>query len=64
MIGPKTGEAYTLQDAVFRQCDLRGADLSTAYGFRIDPEENRMEGARFDVQGALTLLLKYGVVVE
>lgn len=52
-----------LQDAVFRQCDLRGADLSTAYGFCIDPEENRLEGARFSVPGALSLLGKYGVVV-
>lgn len=53
-----------LQDAVFQRCDLRGADLTTAQGFHIDPETNRLGGARFGVQGALSLLSKYGVVVE
>jgi uncharacterized protein YjbI with pentapeptide repeats len=56
-------ERCDLQDAVFRHCDLRAADLSTARGFRLDPEENRLEGARVDLQGALGLLSKYGVVV-
>jgi uncharacterized protein YjbI with pentapeptide repeats len=56
--------ACDLQDAVIERCDLRGADLATAHSFRIEPELNRLAGARFSVAGALSLLAKYDVVVE
>jgi uncharacterized protein YjbI with pentapeptide repeats len=56
--------ACDLQDAVIEHCDLRGADLRTAFGFRIDPEVNRLAGARFSVEGGLSLLAKYDVLLD
>ncbi len=53
-----------LQDAVFARTVLKGADLTTAHGFRIHPDGNELEGARFSVEGAIGLLAPYGVVVE
>lgn len=53
-----------LLDAVFGATQLRGADLTAAYNFRIDPERNLVKGARFSLQGAVGLLLKYGVLIE
>ena len=63
-----------LENAVFERCDLeravfvntqlQKADLRTAYNINIDPERNKLKGARFSLDGALALLTKYGVVVE
>ncbi len=53
-----------LLDAVFDRTDLRKADLSTAYNFRIDPDSNKVRGARFSMEGAITLLDKYGLRIE
>lgn len=52
-----------LERAVFVNSDLRKADLSTAYNLALDPERNKLKGARFSVDGALALLEKYGLVV-
>lgn len=63
-----------LRGAELSECDLRGAtfertvleeaDLRGAYGFAIDPEMNRVKGARFS-RGALEgLLYRYGLEVE
>ncbi len=67
-------EQAELNEAVFDTCDLEdaviagtqlcGADLSTAFNYRIDPERNTLKGARFSVEGALGLLAKYGIEVE
>lgn len=53
-----------LLDAVFGATQLRGTDLTTAFNFRIDPDRNSLKGARLTLQGAMGLLLKYGVVIE
>lgn len=53
-----------LSDAVFVDCDLRGTDFRTALGFTLDPELNRMKGARFSLDGLQGLLAKYGIRVE
>ncbi|MEO8587833.1 MAG: pentapeptide repeat-containing protein [Flavobacteriales bacterium] len=53
-----------LLDAVFERTQLRKADLTSAQNFHIDPEKNPLKGARFSVDGALSLLGRYGVVVE
>lgn len=53
-----------LQDAVFNGTLLRGADLTTAFNYSIDPERNEMKGARLSVDGALGLLAKYGLQIE
>lgn len=53
-----------LSDAVFADCDLQRADFRTAQGFTIDPEQNRMKGARFTVEGLPGLLAKHGLRIE
>lgn len=63
-----------LENAVFERCDLdravfvnsnlQKADLSTAFNIAIDPDRNKLKGAKFSVEGALALLAKYGVKVE
>lgn len=50
-----------LQEAVFDGTDLQRADLRTSHGFIIDPERNRLKGARFSTGNVAGLLAKYGV---
>ncbi|MBK9760821.1 MAG: pentapeptide repeat-containing protein [Flavobacteriales bacterium] len=57
-------ERCDLSDAVFEHCDLQRADFSTAHGFTIDPELNRMKGARFMVDGLPGLLARHGIRIE
>jgi hypothetical protein len=54
----------SLKGAMLCQINLEQADLSTSYGFIIDPENNRMKKARFSLSGLAGLLVKYGIVVE
>ncbi len=53
-----------LSDAVFDNCDLQRADFRTAQDFTIDPEQNRMKGARFSVDGLPGLLAKHWIRIE
>lgn len=53
-----------LTRSVFLMSDLESADFSTAYGFVINPNDNRMKKAKFALQGLPGLLTQYGVVVE
>lgn len=53
-----------LQDATFDQTVLEQADFSSAFNYRIDPENNRIKRARFAPSGLAGLLKKYDIVVE
>lgn len=53
-----------LQEAVFERTDLREANLVSAVNFTIDPEENRIKGARFSRWALGGLLRKYRIVAE
>lgn len=53
-----------LSGAMFDGTGLEGADLRSANGFIIDPEKNRLKGARFGLHGLPGLLMKYGLQVE
>lgn len=53
-----------LSGAVFENTILEKADFRTAVNFTIDPEGNRIRGARFSMEGLLGLLGKYGILVE
>ncbi len=63
-----------LTSAVFKNCDLnrtifgrtilKGADLTTARNFNIDPENNTMAKAKFSVDALSGLLLKYNLIIE
>ena len=53
-----------LTDARFLHSKLERADFRTAAGFQIDPEQNRMKGARFSREGLTGLLSKYELNIE
>ncbi len=63
-----------LSSCVFSRCDftratfenttLEKADLRTSFGYSIDPESNRLAGARFALPEVLRLLDKYNVEIE
>lgn len=48
-----------LQRANFYQTNLEKADFTTAYNFQIDPDLNRVAGAKFALQSLPALLTKY-----
>ena len=54
----------SLAGAVFQNTQLMGADFTTATGFTIDPESNRLQKARFTLHGLLGVVSKYELVVE
>jgi uncharacterized protein YjbI with pentapeptide repeats len=53
-----------LSGVVFSQTVLEKADFRQSQGFRIDPELNRLKGARFDLDGLPGLLDKYGIKIS
>ncbi|TRZ44317.1 pentapeptide repeat-containing protein [Robertkochia solimangrovi] len=53
-----------LLDAVFDHTNLKGCDLRTADHYRIDPEQNKMNGARVSIPGLNGILGKYGISIE
>lgn len=53
-----------LLNALFINTDLRTADFRTAYNFNIDPENNRMKGAKFNLNSVSGLLSKYQIKIE
>jgi len=56
-------ERCDLERAVFVNTQLQLADFSSAYNISLDPERNKLKGARFSTEGALSLLAKYGLEV-
>jgi len=52
-----------LSGAVFDQTNVEKADFREAVNYRIDPERNRVKGARFDLEGLPGLLGKWGIKV-
>lgn len=52
-------EACNLLGATFERTNLEKADLRTAYQLALEPENNRLKGAKFSLDGLPGLLLKY-----
>lgn len=52
-----------LDRAIFERTDLRKADFRSARNYRFSPEENRLKGTRFSVEGLPGLLAEYGIRV-
>jgi uncharacterized protein YjbI with pentapeptide repeats len=50
--------------AVFDNTVLENADMRGAYNYIIDPDTNRIKGAKFSVHGVAGLLAKYDIVIE
>ena len=57
-------ENCDLLNAVFDQSILEKTDFTTAYDFTIDPESNKIKGAKFASSGLRGLLEKYGLEIE
>lgn len=53
-----------LRNAVFENTNLEKADLRSAVNFSLDPENNRIEGAKFSLDGLPGLLNKYNLDIE
>ncbi|MEN0050801.1 MAG: pentapeptide repeat-containing protein [Bacteroidota bacterium] len=53
-----------LLNATFDYTNLEQADLRGATQYSIDPEKNRLKGAKFSLLEVVRLLEKYGLVIE
>ena len=53
-----------LLDASFDHTNLERADLSTALNYSIDPENNRISGAKFSLPSVTGLLNKYRIIIQ
>lgn len=60
-LGSANFQGSDLRGAVFSRTVLEKTDFRNAQGFRLDPELNRIKGARFDLNGLPGLLGKYGI---
>lgn len=52
-----------LSGATFDQTIIEKVDFRNAINYSIDPEKNRIKGARFDLEGLPGLLGRYGIKV-
>ena len=52
-----------LSGATFDQTIAEKVDFRNALNYAIDPERNRIKGARFDLDGLPSLLRKYGIKI-
>ena len=50
-----------LNGTLFERCNLEKADFSTAAGYYLDLELNRVKGAKFSLPEAANLLAKYDI---
>ena len=53
-----------LQDASFEHTNLERANFATAINYSIDPDNNRVSGARFSMPAVLGLLGKYNIEIQ
>lgn len=51
-----------LGGAIFDNTHLERADFRTAVNFQIDPASNKMNGAKFSINGLANLLMKYKLI--
>mgnify|MGYP000486278921 CR=1 FL=1 len=53
-----------LKDAVCENTILEGSDFSTAYNFNLNPDKNKMKGAKFSRATIDGLLLVHQIIIE
>ena len=53
-----------LLNAIFYNTDIQNADFRNSHNFTIDPENNRIKGAKFTLQSVGGLLAKYDIKIE
>lgn len=57
-------ESCDLDRAIFEQCILEKADFRSSYNLALDPENNKIYGAKFSLQNLPGLLQKYKLQVD
>lgn len=57
-------EECDLDSAIFQNTILKKADFRSSFNFRIDPEVNRIDQAKFSLQSLPGLLGKYNLRIE
>lgn len=53
-----------MNETIFYYTNLQEADLSSAFNYTINPEENTIKKARFSKDGLIGLLQKYNIIIE
>ena len=53
-----------LENAIFNDTQLAGADFTTALNYKINPQFNPMKKAKFSTLGILGLLEQYDIKIE
>lgn len=53
-----------LQQATFENSILEKSDFRKAFNYSIHPEQNRMKGAKFSLEGVVGLLERYAIEIE
>lgn len=53
-----------LLQATFFYTNLEGCNFSSSYNYAIDPEENKIRKAIFDMSGVLGLLAKHDIIIR
>ena len=53
-----------LLNAIFDNTNLEKADLSSALNYSIDPENNRIRGAKFSLPSVVGLLNRYSIEIQ
>ena len=50
--------------AKFENTNLEKSDLRSSFNYALDPDLNKIKKAKFSIEGAVGLLLKYDIVIE
>lgn len=53
-----------LDGTIFNDTILKATDFATSYNYKIDPEFNPMQKAKFSIQGIAGLLDKYDILIN
>lgn len=53
-----------LANTHFDSCPLKEANFTTAYNVQIDPEKNKMKGAKFSKENVAGMLEKYKISIQ
>jgi fluoroquinolone resistance protein len=53
-----------MDDKYFDELTFENDDFANSINYSIDPEINRLKGARFSLSGVIGLLDKYNITIE
>lgn len=52
-----------LSGAIFERTNLEKANFNTAFNYSIDPEDNKIKGAKFSISGLAGLLENHKIII-